>query len=90
VINYNNALFALGSQILQNDYNASIPPEISDGLIEEQEKIIGAYLFVRLDEEIGKYSSWADLKNLNLSYSIESRLIESSSRLPAWYVYVEK
>jgi hypothetical protein len=53
-------------------------------------KIIGAYLFVRLDEEIGKYSSWADLKNLNLSYSIESRLIESSSRLPAWYVYVEK
>ena len=43
VINYNNALFALGSQILQNDYNASIPPEISDGLIEEQEKIVGAY-----------------------------------------------
>jgi ATP-dependent exoDNAse (exonuclease V) beta subunit len=43
VIDFNNALFALGSQILQNDFNASIPAEIADGLQEEQDKIAGAY-----------------------------------------------
>lgn len=43
VIDFNNALFSLGAQILQNDYNASIPEEITDGLQAEQEKIIGAY-----------------------------------------------
>jgi len=43
VIDYNNAVFSLGAQILQNEYNASIPAEIAEGLQEEQEKILGAY-----------------------------------------------
>ena len=43
VINFNNALFAIGAQALQNNYNGSIPAEIADGLKEEQEKITGAY-----------------------------------------------
>ncbi|WP_372753599.1 UvrD-helicase domain-containing protein [Labilibaculum sp.] len=43
VIDFNNAVFALGSQILQNDFNASIPAEIADALQDEQQKIAGAY-----------------------------------------------
>jgi len=43
VIDFNNAVFALGAQLLQNDYNASIPNEISESLSEEQEKIVNAY-----------------------------------------------
>jgi len=43
IIDFNNAVFALSSQILQNDYNASIPSEISESLEEEQQKIINAY-----------------------------------------------
>ncbi|RUT78902.1 UvrD-helicase domain-containing protein [Ancylomarina longa] len=43
IIDFNNAVFALASQILQNDYNASIPSEISESLNEEQQKILNAY-----------------------------------------------
>ncbi|MGQ1909020.1 UvrD-helicase domain-containing protein [Marinifilum sp. RC60d5] len=43
VIDFNNAVFSLGATILQNDYNASIPDEISEALQEEQGKILNAY-----------------------------------------------
>lgn len=43
VIDFNNALFSLGSQILQNEYNASIPAEITESLKDESQKIVNAY-----------------------------------------------
>ncbi|PKQ63140.1 hypothetical protein BZG02_10280 [Labilibaculum filiforme] len=60
VINYNNAVFALGAQLLQNEYNASIPAEISDGLLEEREKIIDAYqdVYQYFPDSQGKFSGY--------------------------------
>ncbi|WP_421918756.1 UvrD-helicase domain-containing protein [Marinifilum sp.] len=43
VIDFNNSIFALGAQILQNAYNDSIPSEISDRMEDEKQKILSAY-----------------------------------------------
>ncbi|GAB7087932.1 UvrD-helicase domain-containing protein [Marinifilum fragile] len=43
VIDFNNATFALGAQIMQNHYNESIPVEISDRMEDEKQKIVSAY-----------------------------------------------
>ena len=43
VIDFNNAVFALSAQMLQNEYNDSIPEEITGSLEDEQQKIVNAY-----------------------------------------------
>ncbi|NOU59247.1 UvrD-helicase domain-containing protein [Marinifilum caeruleilacunae] len=43
VIDFNNSIFALGAQILQNNYNESIPNEISERMEDEKQKIVNAY-----------------------------------------------
>jgi ATP-dependent exoDNAse (exonuclease V) beta subunit len=55
VINFNNAIFALGAQILQNNYNASIPSEITDRMEDEKQKIVDAYkdVFQHLPQKKG-------------------------------------
>jgi ATP-dependent exoDNAse (exonuclease V) beta subunit len=43
VINFNNALYALASQALQNDYNNDIPKGLEDKLSVEKTRILNAY-----------------------------------------------
>lgn len=43
VINFNNALYAIASQVLQNDYNNAIPSGLEDKLSTERERIQNAY-----------------------------------------------
>ncbi len=43
VINFNNAVFALGANILQEYYNEDIPDGLKDELKEQQQKIADAY-----------------------------------------------
>jgi len=49
VINFNNALYALASQALQNDYNNDIPKGLEDKLSVEQARILNAYSDVYQD-----------------------------------------
>ncbi len=49
VINFNNALYALASQALQNDYNNDIPKGLEDKLNVEQTRILNAYADVYQD-----------------------------------------
>tara|TARA_R110001583_G_scaffold55182_1_gene168039 strand:- start:6848 stop:10117 length:3270 start_codon:yes stop_codon:yes gene_type:complete len=49
VINFNNALYALASQTLQNDYNNDIPQGLADKLNVEQTRILNAYSDVYQD-----------------------------------------
>lgn len=60
VIDFNNAIFALSSTVLQNDYNASIPEEISDTLADEQEKIQSAYqdVYQKFPPKDGKFEGY--------------------------------
>eukprot|EP01029_Cantina_marsupialis_P004023 TRINITY_DN14006_c0_g1_i1.p1 TRINITY_DN14006_c0_g1~~TRINITY_DN14006_c0_g1_i1.p1 ORF type:complete len:1087 (-),score=31.67 TRINITY_DN14006_c0_g1_i1:1292-4552(-) len=60
VIDFNNAVFALGANILQNDYNAVIPPEIQGSLEMEQEKIVNAYkdVYQNYPEKEGKFPGY--------------------------------
>lgn len=49
VINFNNALYAIASQALQNDYNNDIPQGLQDKLGVEQARILNAYSDVYQD-----------------------------------------
>ncbi len=49
VINFNNALYALASQALQNDYNNDIPKGLEEKLSVEQTRILNAYADVYQD-----------------------------------------
>ncbi len=49
VINFNNALYAIASQALQNDYNADIPPALEERLNVERARILNAYADVYQD-----------------------------------------
>lgn len=86
VIDFNNAIFSLGAQILQNNYNESIPSEISDRMEEEKQKIIDAYKdvyqeFPQKEESLGYIkaqfiekesdSDWVDIVTEDLPIKIE-------------------
>lgn len=87
VIGFNNAVFALGAQILQNDYNAAIPPEIEASLAEESEKIVNAYqdVYQHFPPKEGQYegyvqanfvkkeneTDWTEMVLENLPFKIE-------------------
>ncbi len=49
IINFNNALYALASQALQNTYNSNIPKGLEDKLLVEQSRILKAYADVYQD-----------------------------------------
>jgi len=49
VINFNNALYALASQAMQNDYNGDIPKGLQEKLTVEQGRILNAYSDVYQD-----------------------------------------
>lgn len=54
MINFNNALYAIASQVLQNDYNNAIPSGLEDKLSTERERIQNAYadVFQNYPEEM--------------------------------------